>query len=69
MQTYQDMLAKAAPDTDPRHILALLRSPDGRNGLDDLDPEQAAFCIAMAGACVKVFGADLVEGIARERGI
>ena len=60
MQAYQDMLAKAAPDTDPRHILA---------GLDDLDPEQAAFCIAMAGACVKVFGADLVEGIARERGI
>lgn len=69
MQNYTDMLAQAAPDTDPRHILALLQSRNGRNALDDLTPEQAAFCVAMAKACVLVFGADLVEGIARERGI
>ncbi len=72
-QTYTDvrthMLAQVAPGTDPRHILALLKTPDGRCGLDNLDPEQAAFCIAMAKACVQVFGADLVKGIARERGI
>lgn len=72
-QTYTDvrthMLAQVAPGTDPRHILALLKTPDGRCGLDNLDPEQAAFCIAMAKACVQVFGADLVEKIARERGI
>ena len=71
MQTkvYIDMLAKVAPGVDPRHILALLQSRDGRNALDDLNPEQVAFCIAIAKACVQVFGADLVEGIARERGI
>ena len=72
-QTYTDvrthMLAQVAPGTDPRHILALLKTPDGRCGLDNIDPEQAAFCIAMAKACVQVFGADLVEKIARERGI
>ena len=61
------MLAQVAPGTDPRHILALLQAPDGRCGLDDLNPEQAAFCIAMAKACIKVFGADLVEKIAKER--
>lgn len=66
---YKDMLAQVAPGTDPRHILALLQNRDGRCGLDDLGPEQAAFCIAMAKACIKVFGADLVEKIARERGI
>ena len=69
MQNYTDMLAQAAPDTDPRHILALLQSRDGRNALDDLNPERAAFCVAMAKACVKVFGAGLVETIARERGL
>ena len=68
-QTYTDMLAQVAPGIDPRHILALLQSHDGRCHLDDLNPEQAAFCIAMAKACVQVFGADLMEGIARERGI
>ena len=68
-QTYTDMLAQVAPGVDPRHILALLQSRDGRNALDDLNPEQAAFCIAMAKACVQVFGAGLVETIARERGL
>ena len=70
-QTYTDvrthMLAQVAPSVDPRHIKALLQSPDGRCGLDDLDPEQAAFCVAMAKACITVFGADLVEKIAQER--
>jgi hypothetical protein len=70
-QTYTDvrthMLAQVAPGVDPRHIKALLTAPDGRCGLDDLDPEQAAFCISMAKACIKVFGADLVEKIAKER--
>ena len=69
MQNYTDMLAQVATDTDPRHILALFQSRAGRNALNDLTPEQAAFCIAMAKACVKVFGADLVETIARERGL
>ena len=69
MQNYTDMLAQVAPGVDPRHILALLQSRDGRNALDDLNPEQAAFCIAMAKAYVKAFGAGLVETIARERGI
>ena len=68
-QTYRDMLAQAAPGTDPRHIMALLQTHDGRCGLDDLNPEQAAFCISMAKACIKTFGVDLVETIARERGI
>ena len=68
-QTYTDMLAQVAPGVDPRHILALLQSHDGRCNLDDLDPEQVAFCVAMAKACIKVFGADLVETIARERGL
>ena len=67
--TYKALLAQVAPGTDPRHIQALLQAPDGGCGLDDLTPAQAAFCIAMARACVQVFGADLVEGIARERGI
>ena len=69
MQNYTDMLAQVAPGVDPRHILALLQSRDGRNALDDLNPEQVAFCIAIAKACVKAFGADLVETIARERGL
>ena len=69
MQNYTDMLDKVAPGTDPRHILALLQSRDGHNALHDLNTEQAAFCIAMAKVCVQVFGADLVKGIARERGI
>ena len=64
---YKDMLAQVAPGVDPRHIKGLLTAPDGRCGLDDLNPEQAAFCIAMAKACITVFGADLVETIARER--
>ena len=68
-RTYTDMLAQVAPGVDPRHIRALLQSHDRRRHLDDLNPEQSAFCIAMAKACVQVFGADLVEGIARERGI
>ena len=63
------MLAHVAPGVDPRHIKALFQSHDGHCGLDNLNPEQAAFCIAMAKACITVFGADLVEKIARERGI
>jgi hypothetical protein len=69
MQNYTDMLAQVAPGVDPRHILALLQNHDGGCGLDDLNPEQAAFCIAMAKACITVFGAALVEKIAQERGI
>ena len=66
---YKALLVQVAGNTDPRHIEALLTDTRGRNALDDLNPEQAAFCIAMAKACIRVFGADLVEGIARERGI
>ena len=66
---YKALLAQVAPGTDPRHIQALLPADNGDYALDDLTPEQAAFCIAMAKACVQVFGADLVERIARERGI
>ncbi len=58
-----------AHNAEPRHIEALLTDTHGENGLDDLTPEQAAFVISMAKACVQVFGADLMEGIARERGI
>ena len=67
--TYKALLAQVAPGTDPRHIQALLPADSGGWELDDLTPEQAALVIAMAKACVQVFGADLVEGIARERGI
>ena len=74
--TYKALLAHVAPGTDPRHIQALLQADNGGCALDDgpcgpqcLTPEQAVFCIAMAKACVQVFGADLMEGIARERGI
>ena len=67
--TYKALLAQVAPGTDPRHIQALLPPDNGDYALDDLTPEQTAFCIAMAKACVQVFGADLVEKIARERGI
>ena len=66
---YKAMLAQVAPGTDPRHIQALLPADSGGWELDDLTPEQAAFCIAMAKACVQVFGAGLVEGIAQGRGI
>ena len=66
---YKALLAQVAPGTDPRHIQALLQADNGGCALDDLTPEQGAFCIAMAKACVQVFGADLVEKIARERGI
>ena len=66
---YKDLLAQVAPGTDPRHIQSLLQADNGGCGLDDLTLEQAAFCIAMAKACVQVFGADLVEGIAQGRGI
>lgn len=66
---YKALLAQVSGDTDPRHVEALLQGIDGRNSLDNLTQEQAAFCIAMARACVKAFGADLVERIARERGI
>lgn len=69
MQKYTDMIAKVAPGVDPRHILALLQAPGGGCGLDDLTPKQAALCVAMARACVRVFGADLVETIVRERGL
>lgn len=65
--TYKALLAQVAPGTDPRHIQALLQANNWGCGLDDLTPEQEAFCIAMAKACIKVFGADLVEKIAKER--
>jgi hypothetical protein len=66
---YKAMLAQVVGNINPRHIEALLTDTHGENRLDDLTPEQAAFVISMAKACVQVFGADLVEGIARERGI
>ena len=49
-------MGHAAHNVDPRHIEALLTDTHGENGLDDLTPEQAAFCIAMAKDCVQVFG-------------
>ncbi|MDA8205391.1 MAG: hypothetical protein M0Z36_04930 [Thermaerobacter sp.] len=73
---YKAMLAQVAGNightahnVDPRHIEALLTDTHGENRLDDLTPEQAAFCIAMAKACVQAFGADLVEKMAQGRGI
>ena len=66
---YKAMLSRVAGGVDPRHIEALLTDTHGSNALDDMNPEQAAFCIAMAKACAQVFGVDVVEGIARERGI
>jgi len=56
---YKAMLAQVAGNightahnVDPRHIEALLTDTHGENKLDDLTPEQAAFCIAMAKASV-----------------
>ena len=66
---YKVMFSQVASGVNPRHIEALLTDTHGENGLDDLTPEQTAFVISMAKACVRAFGADLVEGIARERGI
>ena len=38
---YKAILAQMAPGTNPRHILALLQSRDGRNALDDPNPDGA----------------------------
>lgn len=64
---YANRIAPLAPQFDPRHVEAYMRSE--HSTLDGLSPSQFRTEVTMACECIRVGGFDMAERIARSFGL